>query len=349
MSDLIDCNLYKKRIETIADELNSCQKLSNKKILITGATGMIGKMLIDVLMLKNEVDGLNCKIIAVGRNKEKAKKRLGKYFKHKNFEFKEADINKESFEVEPINYVMHLASATHPKQYATEPVETITANVVGLNNLLKMSVEKNAERFLFTSSVEVYGENRGDVEEFDEQYLGYINCNTLRAGYPEGKRVGEALCQAYKSQYELDFVTVRLARVFGPTMLMSDSKASSQFIKNALNGEDIVLKSEGLQEYSYLYVADAVRGIIQVLLEGESGEAYNVADEKFNITLKAFATNCAELVGKKVIFDLPSEIESKGFSTATRALMDSKKIHQLGFEVKNDFRECLKETLKILK
>ncbi len=102
-------------------------------------------------------------------------------------------------------------------------------------------LRKQAEFFFFQLS-KIYGENRGDVEKFTEDYCGYIDCNTLRAGYPEGKRVSESLCQAYSAKHHLDIVIPRLCRTFGPTMLLSDSKASSQFILNTVHGEDIVLK-----------------------------------------------------------------------------------------------------------
>lgn len=340
---------YLKRIKELAEWDLPWEKLVGKRLVISGATGMVGKALIDVLMYKNSSEQLGCQVVAIGRNEEKARERLGEYFGKEDFEFVEADINQDVLEIDRADFVLHLASPTHPQQYATEPINTIMANVVGLRNLLDVAVKNEECRFLFASSVEIYGENRGDVEEFDEKYLGYIDCNTLRAGYPEGKRVGEALCQAYKVQRGLDFVTVRLARVFGPTMLPADSKASSQFIKNAVREEDIVLKSEGLQEYSYLYVMDAVKGVLCALFKGESGGAYNVADEKFNVRLRDFAKVCAEVVGREVVFELPSEVEKQGFSKATKALMDSEKIRGLGFRVEDGFRECVGETVEILR
>lgn len=157
--------------------------------------------------------------------------------------------------------------------YATDPIGTITTNLIGAQNMLEFSAQHNAVRFLLASSNEMYGENRGDVEFYDEDYCGYINCNTLRAGYPESKRCSEALCQAYKQQKGLDVVIARLTRSYGPTMNMSDTKAVSQFIKRGVAGEDIILKSEGTQYFSYTYMSDAVSGLLWVLLTGENGEA----------------------------------------------------------------------------
>ena len=152
----------------------------------------------------------------------------------------------------------------------------------------------------------------------------------MRAGYPESKRCSEALCQAFIKQKNMDIVVPRLTRSYGPTMLMSDSKAISQFIRKGLEGEDIILKSAGLQYYSYTYVADAVSGLLTVLFKGKCGEAYNIADEASDITLKDLAAIISEYAGKKVIFELPDEIEAAGYSKATKARLNSNKLACLG-------------------
>lgn len=346
---IYDNEIYINNIKEVADLDIDWNKLKNSSFLITGATGMIGKFLIDTIMYLNENNSLNCKVIAVGRNKEKAKSRFSKYFDNNNFEFVETDINDKIEYFDNVDYIFHAASSTHPLQYSNYPITTITTNVIALNNLLNLAVDKKVKRFIFASSVEIYGQNRGDVDRFDEKYLGYIDCNTLRAGYPESKRVGEALCQAYIKEKALDIVIPRLARTFGPTLLDSDTKALSQFIKNGINKENIVLKSEGNQLFSYTYVVDAVKGVFYTLFYGENGEAYNICDSKFDITLKDLALTISKIVGTEVIFDLPSDEERKGFSTATKAIMSSNKIKSLGFNVTSDFETRLKETIEILK
>lgn len=346
---IYDNEIYKINIEEIANLDIDWEQLKDSKFMITGATGLIGKCLVDTIMYLDETKDLNCKVIAVGRNKEKAKSRFSKYFDSKYFEFVELDINDKIKYKGNVDYILHAASSTHPLQYSNFPITTITTNVIALNNLLSFGKEKNIKKFVFASSVEIYGQNNGDVERFHEKYLGYIDCNTLRAGYPESKRVGEALCQAYIKEKEMFIVIPRLARTFGPTLLDSDTKALSQFIRNGVNKENIVLKSEGNQLFSYTYVTDAVKGILYTLFYGENGEAYNVCDEKFDITLKELAQDIADIVGTKVIFDLPSEAERKGYSTATKAIMDGSKIRELGFTVDNDFKTRLKETIEVLR
>lgn len=346
---MIENLLYREDIKYVSDLELPWEKLSNKSILITGASGLIGSFLIDVLMEKN-LHGLNCKVYALGRNPEKAKNRFERYWTSPFFEFVSHDINEplKLDNVHQMDFVVHFASNTHPVAYATDPIGTVTANIIGTNNLLNFAVEHHAERFAFASSNEIYGENRGDVEFFEETYCGYIDSNTLRAGYPESKRCGETLCQAYKKQKNLDVVVPRFTRSYGPTMLKTDTKAISQFIKKAVDGENIVLKSAGTQYYSYTYVADAVSGFLTVLLRGESGEAYNIADEASDIMLKDLAKIIADFAGKEVVFELPDEIEKAGYSKATKARLDGSKLKKLGWKAGYDIKQGLVRTLKMM-
>lgn len=345
---IYDSPLWFEDIDMVSEELPELDVLAGKSVLISGATGMIGSCMIDVIMRKNQ-DRLNCKIYALGRNVEKAKSRFEYCYDDENFEFIQHDINAPlERDFGRIDYILHLASNTHPISYSVDPIGTITTNVIGTNNLLKYAVEHKTKRFLFASSVEIYGENRGDVEKFDENYLGYIDCNTLRAGYPESKRCGEALCQAYKKHYGLDVVIPRISRVYGPTMLMSDTKASSQFIMKAVAGKDIALKSAGKQFYSYTYVADAVSGLFTVLLCGKCGEAYNISDEKSDIMLKDLAELTAKKSGTKVVFEIPDETEKAGYSKGTKARLDSEKLKKLGWKAKFDINAGIGRTIKIL-
>ena len=341
---------YMEDVNYVANLELPWDKLNNKRVMISGATGLIGSFFVDVIFEINKRNNMNCKIYLLGRSEEKIRSRFGKYVEDDNFVYIPYDVKLPlTTEIlEPIDYILHLASNTHPMLYATDPIGTITTNIFGLQHLLEFACEHKTKRFLFASSNEIYGENRGDAELFDEKYCGYIDCNTLRAGYPESKRCGEALCQAYKVQKDLDVVIARITRSYGPTMSMSDTKALSQFIIKAINGEDIVLKSEGKQFYSYTYVSDAVSGLLTVLLCGDNGEAYNIADVSGDITLKELAQTIANINGKQVIYEKPSELEASGYSKATKARLCGDKLIKLGWRPRYGIKEGLERTIDIL-
>ena len=348
---LYNNSIYLEDINYVINLSFSWHKLKNKKIMLSGSTGLIGSFLIDVILEKNILDNLNCTVYALGRNEERAKERFSKFLNDPHFVFITYDVKQPLAlkNIGKIDYILHLASNTHPLLYASDPIGTITTNIIGLQNMLDFAVEHQATRFVFVSSNEVYGENRGDVELFDEDYCGYINCNTLRAGYPESKRCGEALCQAYKEEKGLDVVIARVTRTYGPTMNMSDTKAISQFIKKCIANEDIVLKSAGMQYYSYTYMADAVSGLLCILLSGKNGEAYNIAEENNDIRLRDLAELFAGLNGKNVVYEKPDAMEAAGYSKATKARLNGEKLQQLGWRPKYNIRSGIERTISILK
>lgn len=333
--------LYQEDLEYILS-VNGIDTLHGKSFLITGATGMVGVMLIDALMLLKDV-----KVYAVGRKREKAMLRLGEYFDNPNFVFLEHDVCKPFDRQLKVDYIIPAASNTHPLAYSQYPIETILINIKGAENALNLAAQCGAT-VIYTSTNEVYGNAIGE-EVFTEDYNGRLNLSNARSCYNESKRVSEALCQSYIAEKGVNVKIARLCRIFGPTMLESDSKASSQFIKKAIAGEDIVLKSKGEQYFSYTYVADAVAGLLVVLLKGKIGVPYNVSSEKTNVHLKDFAQLCAENCKKNVVFELPSEVEQKGFSIAMQAILSNERIKGVGFEPHYSITDAINRTIQILK
>jgi nucleoside-diphosphate-sugar epimerase len=332
--------LYQQDLRNIVSMLG-IETLHGKTILITGATGMVGTHLIDSLMLLGDV-----KVYAVGRDKNRAMDRLGSYYDSPLFTFVEQDVcNKFPSDIKP-DIIIPLASNTHPLAYSQYPVETMLINIKGAEHALNLAVETGAT-VLYPSTVEVYGNAIGE-DTFSEDYTGKLNLSTSRSCYTESKRSAEAMCQSFIAEKGAKVKIVRLSRLFGPTMLMTDSKASSQFIKKALAHEDIILKSEGNQLFSYTYITDAVRAMLHVLIYGEVGTAYNISCESCDVRLKEFAGLCAQYNGKDVIFELPSETERKGFSVAQKAVLDNSRLRSIGWTPLYNMKEALWRTLDII-
>lgn len=335
--------IYQEDISSVLQLECDFSKLTNKTVLITGASGLVGTVLVDMFEKLNNEYNLNLKLILVSRHYEEINDlKICKWISH--------DISEPLILKEKIDYIIHAASNTHPLQYSKYPIETISTNILGSYNLLNLACNNFKCRFLLLSSVEIYGDDSQKLENgFSEEDFGYLNCNSARAGYCESKRLSESLCQAYKAQKDLDFVTARLCRLYGPTLKKDDSKALSQFLYKGLNKENIILKSEGNQFFSYLYVFDAALALIFLLLNGESGNAYNVSDKNSNVKLKDLANCVANLSGTKLEFELPSEIEKEGFSRSQRAILNSSKINSLGWKAKFSLEDGLYRTLEVLK
>lgn len=343
-------NLYLDDIEKTIQSSSVTKAFKNKSFFITGANGMIGSFLTDVLMHLNKKYNSNITIIANTRNKSKLEKRFLNYLSNPLFQSYIGDINQTINYSKQIDYIINCASNTHPLQYSTDPIGTIITNIEGTKNVLDFAAKNKAKKTIFLSSVEIYGENINNVDRFKENEMGYIDCNSLRAGYNESKRCGEALCQAFIEKNDLDISILRLPRCYGPPQKPDDTKALSQFIHKALANEDIILKSQGNQFFSYLYVADAVSGILRCLIAGQKGEAYNLGNKKSDIQLKDLAVMIAKIANVKVKYDLPDQKEAKGFSKATIARLDySKAEKELNYKPQYSIQDGIARTLNILK
>jgi nucleoside-diphosphate-sugar epimerase len=339
--------LYKKDIETAASAID-WQGLKNAKIAVTGASGLIGTVLIDILMHRNIVFNDNIVIYAFGRSREKITARFGAYLNSPFFIFVEQDLQNPIALNAGVDYIIHGASNTHPVAYATNPINTLLLSVIGTKHILDFAAVHGVKRTVFLSSVEIYGENQGDIERFTEDYSGYIDCNTLRACYTEGKRASESLCQAYIHEKSMDIVIARCCRVYGPTMQDDDTKVIAQFLRCAKDNKNIVLKSKGEQQFSYCYVADVSSALFVILLKGRNGEAYNVSGAN-SITLLQIAKILADYIHKDIAFEIPSSIETSGYSKAVKALLDSSKLGNLGWTAKDTIEKGLIKTVEILK
>lgn len=331
---------YTEDIKNAASLCLPWEQLKDKNILVTGATGLIGSTLVEVLMSHPKQD---YHVYASGRNENKVKTLFSEYAESKYFHFINHDVCKVLNSSITFHIIIAAAGVASPQLYATDPVSVMKSNFNGVDNLLMYGVAHNVEKFLYVSSGEIYGE--GDGRVFDENYSGYVNCATLRACYPSAKRATESLCIAYSKQYGIDVRIARPCHVYGPNFGNTDQRVYAQFIRNVLRGEDIVMKSTGEQFRSWCYAVDCASALLHILLKGESGNAYNIADDNQNITIKELAEMIARIGGKKVVIDLPTDIEKRGFNVVQKSIFSIDKIKSLGWTIYGSFEDKIKATI----
>ena len=211
--------------------------------------------------------------------------------------------------------------------------------------LMEYGLEHGMRRMVYVSSGEIYGE--GDGSEFTEMSSGYVDCASVRACYPSSKRAAETLCMSYVEEYHADVVIARLSHTYGPGFTESDNRVFAQFIRNVLRGEDIVLKSKGEAFRSWLYVVDAAHAILRLLMDGEKGNAYNVAHSESNISIRQLAELIAGKAHRKVVFDIPEDALQGNTTPITKATFNTDKLKALGwkplFDVEQGFEHTLAE------
>lgn len=308
-------------------------------VLITGATGLIGGCLTDILIQFSE-----CEVYALGRNRQRAEQRFQQYWNNPRFHFLEHDICTPLDCFVDFHYIIHAASNASPNFFMQKPVEVMRANLEGLSHLVEYGLQYHMQRMVYVSSGEIYGEGDGSV--FTEESSGYIDILSPRACYPSSKRAAETLCASYNQEYQTQITIARPCHTYGPYFTESDNRVFAQFIRNVLHDEDIVMKSAGTQYRSWIYVVDCAAAILSILLKGKSGEAYNVANAESNITIRELAEKTAAIAGRQVIMNLS---DNGNTTPITKAVFSTKKLEALGWQPLFDIEEGLRHTIETMR
>lgn len=342
-----DSETYISDLDASVGHALGIEKLREKSVLITGATGTIGSYIADMLISFNKKQDAKIKMYLAGRSIEKL---MAMYlcWNDNNLHFVQYDVTTGiSFDFQ-VDYIIHAAGNAHPVAFNGDPVGTIMGNIAGTYNLLEYGRTHETKRFLYVSSGEVYGQGDLSIEEFEEDYAGYVDMLSPRSCYPSSKRTTENLCASYSKQFGLETVVVRPCHTYGPQITPIDSRANAQFIRNVLNNEDIVMKSAGTQLRSYNYIGDCASAIITVLLKGENGQAYNIANPNVRITIAQLAELIAAVGGCKVVFADPSALDIANRTPIAKQVLSTKKLESLGWKGAFSAEVGIKHTIEIL-
>ena len=322
------------------------KKFKNKTVLITGAYGMLLSYVTYTLLRLNELDPkFNVTVIALIRDKEKAKKRFGYFIESKYLKLFEHDLLSSIKIWDDIDYIIHGASYASPHYFRTNPVAGLLPNVIGTYHLLELAKSKKIKGFLFFSSGAVYGKAGEVVTEKD---YGYLDPLDVMSCYGESKKMAENMCKCWYHQFGIPVKMVRPAHIYGPTMdIENDSRVFANFVNNILKGQNIVMKSDGSACRSFCYIADATVAFFKVLLDGADGEAYNVGNDAAYVSIKKLAEIFVSTLPEKrlkIIFDKRNN--NKYVGEGDKMLMLSKKVESLGWKCKFTIQEGLKRTVK---
>lgn len=341
----LDNAIIRKDMEYIYECNLKWHKLRNKRIFISGAYGMLSSYVVFFLMFLNIEYDYNISVVAQGRSIEKAKKRFLDFWDNSLFEYTNLDICKPINYNAPIDFFIHAAGVANPSYYSLYPVEVIEPNVLGTYNLLTLARKNSCEKFVMFSSGDVYG-SVDDPTSITETTLGKMDPLDAHSCYGESKRLAETLCNAFYREYNIPTVVARIAHTYGPTMdIYNDPRSFASFMKCAVEGQDIIMYSDGLAKRPFCYLADAVYGYMLLLLSGQGGEAYNVSNSKQFFSIIELAEIVAKVSGNKIKVIKKKRIDAyvENKLNNCNKLM-AEKIIRLGWKCHYDIEEGMQQT-----
>jgi len=269
------------------------------RILVTGGSGFIGSFLCEKLLSEGH------KVICLDNLFTGDQENIEHLKSNPDFNFVLHDIIEPFYSEEKIDQIYNLACPASPIHYQKNPVRTIKANTIGVINMLGLA-RKHQARILQASTSEVYGDP--EVSPQNESYRGAVNTIGPRACYDEGKRCAETLFCDYKRMHGLDVRIIRIFNTYGPKMALNDGRVMSNFIVQALKGEDITIYGDGSQTRSFCYVSDLVGGMIKMMNSDLTGPL-NLGNPN-EITIKVLAERIIEKLNSKsklIFMNLPED------------------------------------------
>ena len=331
-------NRVQKDIELIIEEKALFEHLSDSTILINGATGLIGSMLMKTIYYADEKYGLGIKTVGQIRDDEKAKNVFGEIY------------DKVTLVRTPegvYNYIIHTVSPTSSKFFIEHPVETIRSSVGSAMDILEKAKQCGSS-LVYLSSMEQYGIPDKPGQRMTEDRIGVIDHHNIRSSYSESKRLCECLCVSYAAEYGVDVKIARLAQTFGAGVQLADNRMPMQFAKAVIEGRNIVLHTEGKSISNFVYLTDVITGILTILVKGRKGEAYNICNDRESRSVREIANLVADdIAGGRIGVQVEMK-DHMGYAPDTAMYLDSGKLRKLGWNPHVDMKTAYERLIQYL-
>lgn len=336
--------IEKRDVDIILNNPADWDKLKSATVLVTGATGRLGVYIVHALLEANKRFGLNIHVLALARNKKKIEDAYAGI--GEELTILKQDVTIPIHYEGAVDYIFHTAGLASPDDFTHRPTDTLWGHVQGTRNVLELAREKKTKKVLYVSTVEVYGtwKSENSIRESDMGPLVHTNS---RACYPEAKRLCETMLACYKAEYGVNYTAVRMSHTFGPGISLYDGRAFAEFIRNVVEGKDIMLQTDGSAVRTYTYVADAVGAMFLALLNG-TDEYYNVAAEENQISIRDLAEMIAAMDPAQKVqvrFAAPQG-EKLLYLPFKLGILDSSKIKALGWNIQVNIENAFRWTLE---
>jgi dTDP-glucose 4,6-dehydratase len=342
ISESVNNQILQEDIEAVVGSSCPIEAFRGCNVLVTGATGLIGSLIVRTLACANRLKSLDITVFALARSEEKAKAVFQTLLERGDVRLVIGDVNRALAIEEPIHYILHGASPTSSRYFVTNPVETILTAIEGTRNILEFARQKQVKGMVYLSSLEVYGIPQTEDGTVKEEDYGYIDPLSVRSSYSEGKRMAECLCASYAREYEVPVKVARLSQTFGAGVAYEDGRVFAEFARCAVEKRNIVLHTAGNTLRTYCYTSDAAAALLTILAKGEPGSAYNVTNKNTAVTIREMAQCVCDAFpesGITVEFDLPEDLESFGYNPEMVIRLDTEKLEKLGWQATVDLKE----------
>jgi len=336
-------------IKTFANSFALSKELEGKKIVITGATGLLGSCMVRCLLSLYREKGIQLHVIAVIRDLQKAVAMFGEECKEITYYEYDFSSSEPFLPTNSADYLFHFAAPTASKDFIEKPVETMNTVYYGMQNVLSYAQKANLTSVVLASTLEVYGTVTDDSCPLTEEMQGYLNPMSARSSYPLAKRAAEALCHNYAKEYGTPVKVARLAQTFGAGVSKKDNRVFAQFARSVINNEDIILHTTGDLCRCYCYTMDAITAMLYVLLRGKDGEAYNVANEKTYISIRDMDEFVVKNFNPERTRVVIQPQEGLGYSPTTKLRLSAERIIQLGWEPYYGLKEMFNRLITSMK